>query len=300
MMNIVVVGQGAIGLLWYAYLTKNKVNTYLQTSDSFSTKQHSVTLQKRNQESEELPLHLASKSHLAKADIVLFCTKSYQVSSAIEQYIPHLSQNALILLCHNGMLSKQRILTMVGSRKVALMLTTHGCKKHDTLSIEHTGEGDSHIGFISDHAHHLLTDLPMQEALPEVIVDENINQRQWLKLAVNCVINPLTAIHNIENGDIGNQAYQQTIDKVLSEVAAVAKSLGVVLDQNQLIQSALMVAKKTARNSSSMRSDILNKRKTEIAQINGFIVEQGQALNIATPENKHLVDQVNALTYDKP
>ena len=132
-------------------------------------------------------------------------------------------------------------------------------------------------------------------ALPSLTLSHHIKEKQWLKLAINCVINPLTAIDNIENGQLLQQKYSIIIDKLLAEIISVANKEDIIFSFEDLKNQVLDVAEKTAKNCSSMRSDILKKRKTEIDYINGYIANTAKKIGISVPEHEKLIQQVRAL-----
>ena len=131
--------------------------------------------------------------------------------------------------------------------------------------------------------------------MPTVTCSDAINEKQWLKLAINCVINPITALENIDNGQLLNDRFQAQIKALIHEIVAVAAFENITFNVDELLAIVLNVAEKTARNSSSMRSDILQKRKTEIDYINGYVVAVANKMAFSVPENKKLLQQVKAL-----
>ena len=135
----------------------------------------------------------------------------------------------------------------------------------------------------------------LNSAMPKVLFHENIMEKQWIKLAINCVINPITALNNIDNGEVLADKYSSDIEKILREIITVATACGINLIYDELIVLVKTVAKNTGKNCSSMRSDILNKQKTEVDYINGYIHKLGLEFNIATPENSNLWQQISAL-----
>ena len=64
----------------------------------------------------------------------------------------------------------------------------------------------------------------LQTVLPDVAWHNNIRAELWRKLAVNCVINPLTAIWNCPNGELRH--HPQEIMQICEEVAAVIEREG--------------------------------------------------------------------------
>jgi 2-dehydropantoate 2-reductase len=115
----------------------------------------------------------------------------------------------------------------------------------------------------------------------------------WLKLAANCAVNPLTALRNCANGELlrGSGA-RCVVDSVVREVVRVANASedvsGAELSRQEAIRFVLQVLEDTARNRSSMAQDLAGGRRTEIDDLNGFVVRRGGELGIACDENERL------------
>ncbi|KAE8370302.1 ketopantoate reductase PanE/ApbA C terminal-domain-containing protein [Aspergillus caelatus] len=127
---------------------------------------------------------------------------------------------------------------------------------------------------------------------------------QLLKLAANCVINPLTALLDVRNGEITeNKMLIPTWHRLLEEISAVFNHLPELqhlpAEQRQFsfcsLKSALVnTVLKTASNSSSMREDVRKGRGTEIQFINGWVVRRGAELGINCPTNAFLAELILA------
>jgi len=306
-MNIVIIGQGAMGLLWYHHILQlienngeySKAQLHLLPSSraasnsSYSKKatpqheQYSFT-DKSNIEHHG-KISFAKPENIQMADIIILCLKSFQISCALKKISDTLNNRASIVLAHNGMGTLSELEQRIIKRhNIYTLLTTHGCLRSAPFTITHTGVGSTDIGLLSgvtDLAQQQSLTLLLNTALPKVKYHKEIKQKQWLKLAINCVINPLTAINNIENGQINNAKYLQIIITLLEEIIAVANAEGVELDLGELKQTVKKVAQATAKNSSSMRCDVLANRASEIDYINGYIHRLGIEYDIATPEN---------------
>jgi 2-dehydropantoate 2-reductase len=139
----------------------------------------------------------------------------------------------------------------------------------------------------------------LNSALPSVRFYKNIIEKQWLKLAINGVINPITALHDINNGQVSNDFFTVQIKEILTELVLVAKCEGIHLNIDLLIKTVSLVATATAKNSSSMRCDVLAYKQTEINYINGYIHNLGIKHCIATPQNTQLWQTVLSLSFDK-
>lgn len=294
-MNILVVGQGAMGLLWYHHILQllddqsSSNQLHLLASNTPKNCYEQYTFTDQNNIEHHGNVNYAQVKHIEMADTILLCLKSFQISSALKEISCSLKTKVNIILAHNGMGTLNDLpKSVINNHDIYTLLTTHGCLRTAPLTITHTGIGSTDIGLVSGKA-----DLKQQQALaqllntalPNVNYHQEIKQKQWLKLAINCVINPLTAINNINNGKINNAEYLQKTAAILQEVVSVAAKEDVLLDLDTLKKTVKNVAQATASNSSSMRCDVLANRMTEIEYINGYIHRLGIEHKIATPEN---------------
>lgn len=296
-MNIVIVGGGAIGLLWYQGLNKlNNVNVSVKTRHP-TANFYFTNLQG---ETQNISVTQASAHHIESADVIMLCVKAFQVQSVIREISPLISENTTIIFNHNGLGVHEEI-TCIEQENIhyLTLITTHGCKRISKENIIHTGEGVCDIGVLSGEFN---TDqqtllLPiLSQALPKVCWQNDIKHKQWVKLAVNCVINPITAIENIANGELIKPQYRQQILSLVEEFIDVANSQGFSFTVLDILNTILDVAEKTAANSSSMRADISNRRKTEVDYINGYLIKVAEAKNIQTPMNKKVFLQLKVIS----
>lgn len=296
-MKIVIIGQGAIGLLWYYHLSRIKNNTVklLCSKNTEQTIDNMTFVDSKNQQ-QKMPIQYAQMKDLAEAKLIIFCLKAYQLQTAIKQYLKDNNYNTPIILCHNGMVDSE---ILPRNHTILTALITHGAKKNKPFFIQHTGQGNCDLGLTQGDMKPVekikLLNM-LNQALPHVFWHDDIKTKQWTKLAVNCVINPLTAIHNCNNGELLHAKYQQTIQTVIEEIVQTAAFDNIQLLSKELQKLVLAVAQNTAKNCSSMRADILANRQTEIDYINGFVHKQGIKHSCDTPVNSHLYQAVLALT----
>lgn len=300
--NIVIVGSGAIGLLWYSHFNlnnANRVNCSLYQSPHRKQIKNTIKFTDFYNTSHSIESKVIGDSKTL-VDIIIVCVKSYQLNQAIADIQHLISNDTIIITTHNGLgaLNNQSVQTLENNI-VLEMLTTHGCLKVSDNEIKHTGEGISHLGvkfdkhaFFAKEVNQVAITELLHTTLPNLVWCEDLLSKQWLKLAINCVINPLTALFDVKNGEIASEKFTTTIEQIIDEIVTVANAKSINLDKSQLIETVLLVANSTANNSSSMRCDVQNNRQTEIAYINGYIHKLGQELNIKTPKNTELYQKV--------
>jgi len=302
-MNTVIVGQGAIGLLCYHRFSQlknnNSDNKLISLWPSKPTRHTHYTFREINENVKEFPLVIADKQALSRAQVIVVCVKSYQVVSALKAIHSLIADSAIIIVTHNGLGTLEEIDHLLKPSQCLLaLLLTQGAKKRAEYHIEHTGIGNSDFGIVygtlSSEVQKQVVD-DFEQGLKQVHWQENIQFAQWKKLAINCVINPLSALENIENGKINREIYQGTTRAILQEIVEVATKEGVNLSEDSLLSLVKKVAQNTNKNTSSMRADILGMRRTEIDYINGYIHRLGEKHQLATPKNTQLWLAVKAL-----
>ncbi|MBO9489248.1 2-dehydropantoate 2-reductase [Endozoicomonas sp. G2_1] len=326
-MNIVIVGAGAIGLFCYQQIAKSmaiKAKTKATAKDnvklSLLTKSSLTDCNKGlpshfeftdlQGDTESIELSFADKTHLTNADILLICVKSYQVKTVTAEIHQAISNHSInkqcaLVLCHNGMGCLEDIEQFKLANPIYTLLTTHGSLKLSANHIKHTGKGQFDLGLVkpaddlSDNSAAIQACQSITQQLPDLLGNchwqANIVASQWRKLAINCVINPITAIDGVENGAIQQRQYRDKIKAIVVELVEVAHAQGQLFEPSALIETVNQVAIATAQNQSSMLCDVLAKRATEIDYINGYIARLGKQHQITTPVNDELCKQIKAL-----
>lgn len=301
-MRTVIIGQGAIGLLCYhrfSIASLGKTNHSVSLWPSTPSEISHYSFREMNSKKESFPLTIADKAMLVSAQVIVICVKSYQVKTALQSIHSLIADNALIILTHNGLGTFEEISHLLKPSQCLLtLLLTQGARKVADYHIEHTGMGNSDLGLIFGQLTATQQDKLVdyfQQGLLQVYWQENIHQAQWRKLAINCVINPLTALENIPNGHINQDVYQQQVRQLISEVVQVAAKEEINLSESSLLKLINSVAHNTENNTSSMRADIMAKRRTEIDYINGYVHRLGEKHQLATPNNTQLWLDIKAL-----
>jgi 2-dehydropantoate 2-reductase len=122
----------------------------------------------------------------------------------------------------------------------------------------------------------------------------DIEAAVWRKLVANCVINPLTALHELTNGALlERDELRSQLVLAAREVAAVAAAKGIALGADGA-EIAITVARATASNRSSMLADLTRGAPTEIDALCGAVVREGRRLGVDTSINEGLWRLVRA------
>ncbi|KAL3922523.1 MAG: hypothetical protein SGARI_006434 [Bacillariaceae sp.] len=120
----------------------------------------------------------------------------------------------------------------------------------------------------------------------------------WQKLAANCVCNPLTALWNVPNGELANNSIFAALrEQIVNEISTVGRALHPELEKDlrpsSLDQFVEQVIHANLLNQSSMARDIAKQQRTEVENLNGYIVRKSSELGVGSaPANKELLERI--------
>lgn len=270
-MRIGIIGGGSIGLLLSSYLSrKHEVTLYVQRDEQKKQiASDGVVLHKQGN---EIVSWVSAKliSDIADEDCFIVCVKQHHLNSVFS-YIKKIIKPMLFLQNGMGHLS---LLSHLPS-DVYVGVVEHGAKRTADNCVEHLGEGVMKVAALEEKNSkllHLVQQLH-DEAFP-VYIESDYESMLKDKLIINAVINPLTAIFNIPNGAIVTNMHIQNLARQLCREAAFVLQL----DEEKAWKRVKNIASVTRNNTSSMRADILHKRKTEIEAISGYLLSKNDDL----------------------
>ncbi|MDY6816223.1 MAG: 2-dehydropantoate 2-reductase [Pseudomonadota bacterium] len=293
-----ILGAGSLGRLWAALLPQDRV-AFLPRPDAdpaAATLRYTFGSIQGSQRTIALPW-LQSPDDLS---LLLVTTKAGDTLDALQHWLPRIPEPAPIVLFQNGLGSQQAVADAWHERPILAAATTEGANRPDADRVVHAGTGETRVGPLTPAARPELPGVVARLATTGLMVhaEDQILVRLWQKLVINAGINPFTAILDCPNGDIlTNDFFLRYIDPLCNEIASLMNAGGIGKPTpGELRQRIETVAGNTARNTSSMRGDILNGRGTEIDFINGYLVQLGLRLDVPTPVNQLLTDRVKQLS----
>ncbi len=294
---ISILGAGAMGCLWATHLHRHLLNaadfTTPNTLQFISTKPkpprhigvslHSPFLTGRPEDFRlELPVITPSelqvtpsKSESKPIHIILLCTKSYHATEAVVSLKPYLNQHCYLVLFQNGLGSQHAIIEALPDIPLFAAVSTEGVNRQANGILVHAGKGLTRIGPLNDAAMHPNVTESCLKALNfpglKTQACADIWSALWEKLAINCAINPFTALLDCPNGAIKDTAlFQENWPLLKRELSAMLHQAGLNISMQELEACVFQVINNTRTNISSMLQDKRANRKTEIDDINGF------------------------------
>ncbi|KAL4805490.1 ketopantoate reductase PanE/ApbA C terminal-domain-containing protein [Aspergillus unguis] len=263
---------------------------------------------------------------LEPIECLILAVKAPATVAAVQSIRHRLSPDSTILFLQNGMgvideLNSQVFPDPKQRPHYMLGIISHGlAQRTGRFHVTHTGVGTTIIGPAprenpktlapSDKepdwalsTKYLLRTMTLTPPLVAVAEPpSSVTLYQLEKLAMNSIINPLTALMECQNGELlYNYSFTRLMRLLLLEISSVICSLPEVqgipgiesrFSPERLRWMVTQLAQKTAKNHSSMLQDLWANKSTEIEYLNGYIVRRGEELGIRCVSNymmKHLV-----------
>lgn len=230
---------------------------------------------------------------------LLVTTKAYDTLSALQSINHVLTSYSVIVILQNGMAQHELIQQAFPRLPLLTGITNQGAYRIAPFHLVHAGHGPTWLGCLA-HQQKQMNKRQAADLLGLGIPafwDEDITTRMWVKLAVNCVINGLTVVHQCRNGEILTTELRKRIRLLCSEIESVLVAVLPGSEPLTLYEDVVSIAEATSNNISSMRQDVLKGRKTELDYINGYLCAQAKHLNIDVPENGLLLDELQQLVH---
>lgn len=309
--KIGIVGQGAIGSL-LAYYYKD-LSPLLLVKDVTSPAKSIVDINGHKKLLDFAKLSIQqpfSDNTHSFFDCIVISVKGYQLKQLILHLQPWLTSSTRLILIQNGMGGAQMLAQAFPTNSIYVGTTTDAVYANAKDSYQVSAQGRVDLGPFS-HAPLALQLLPSPANNK---ADETLQEQRWIhtflsfhpngiyhqdvlpalykKLAINAVINPLTAILQIKNGEL--REYPQETAALKQEVFAIYTAHKLTFCPQVLSDAIDSVIENTAGNWSSMCQDVKHTRLTENETVLGHLLKMAEVDNIDTPIITQLYQQIAA------
>ena len=284
-----VLGAGAVGGLFACRLQLGGADvTLLAKEDEQPTRE--LILKSEQEQRFEFPQQSLSVGQ-QPIEHLLVCTKAWAVEQAIEAVAPRLTATSVVVLLCNGMGLAEAVAPLIGEAQLVVGSTTSGCRRSGKGELIVSGEGRTQLGTLD--ARPAPTWLShWRQGVPDFEWETDIRSVLLAKVALNAVINPLTAVHGVTNGALLQPPLEAITEEVVKEVQSVLCAADATETASALPAQVRAVCESTAANHSSMRVDLESGKRTEIDAIVGWLLSSLTPHPPATPLLSELYDAV--------
>ncbi len=289
-------GQGAIGSL-FAYHFRS-LDPLIFCRDSRKSKPLSLSL--LNGEQYPLVFAKTDMSCFPKQNMkmIVIPVKQYQTLALSKQLHEIADQQTVFVLIQNGMGGAEILRSQFKKNPILIGTTTDAVFKKDVNVYQMISSGKLSIGefnaYKEVHSELVRSCIStIQNLHPNVEVTEDITQILYKKLLVNAVINPLSALLNIQNG--GLQQHSSKTKKIKREVFDIYLAHDIDFDEEHWSKHVDQIIEDTANNFSSMHQDMYFKRQSEIDGILGYLINLASQHNIQAEYLTELYGRIKAI-----
>ncbi|QSF43873.1 ketopantoate reductase family protein [Paenibacillus tianjinensis] len=321
-MIIDIIGAGSLGLLLAGKLIHAgaRIRIWCRSSEqSEALKKEGLTV---SYEDGTAPVFIPGKEIFAApassfADTVLREPGDWLVitlkQQAFHEKLPEmlfpLKNKSLQMVCfQNGCGHLERLQELMPYASIWAAVTTEAAKRKTLTKVIHAGSGETWIGKGGFGGASPEPDIPVHAPAVISLVDtlltagfsasvsKEVNTMIYRKLLINAVINPLTAVWRIQNGELLASEQRLLVMKELyAEAITVFDACGIEHEESAW-DSIIEVCRATSGNISSMLADVLSSRATEIRWINGSIVDLAERRGIQVPLHRWICQLVEGMS----
>lgn len=204
---------------------------------------------------------------ISRARIVFIAVKHGGLES-IRNQLKQLPSAAPLIFMQNGMLHLDFALHLP-QHHIAVGSVEHGVRKDSDTAITHTGKGTVKLALLKGAKEVFLPLLQTERFAAEW--HEDADRLLFRKVLLNCLINPLTAILEIQNGQLLTNPFA---NRLMRQLYMELSSAYPNLEEQLSFAEAEALCRSTAANTSSMLADKQAGRKMELDTIIGYTLNR--------------------------
>ena len=329
--RIAIVGAGALGLLLGGRLAEAGVPAVLATrTEEQAERLRREGIALRDGQSGAVRRIAAAAEPIGRMpsgaeSLVVLTVKQTAIGPQLLSALARISRaDAAVAAFQNGIGHLEKLAGALPGRTLLAAVTTEAALRTGDCAVSHTGRGRTWIGpapldeadarsaaEARGPAPGAGADTEAESPMPEaarrletalkqagfsVILSNRLKERMMRKLLVNAVVNPLTALLRVANGELLAAPERVALARALfDETVRVLSRWGLPSDPDPLWDELQAVCASTAHNRSSMLQDVLAGRPVEIDAINGEIVRLAGRAGEAAPWNEAVTALLKAM-----
>ena len=236
------------------------------------------------------------------ADVVLFQCKAFANEAAAHSVTHLFGGAAAAITFQNGLGNEQTLAGILGEQNVMGGLTAQAGLTEAPGVVRNFGDLPTYVGEMAGGLSERAVTIAAAftaHGLPTKASGE-IKREKWKKLLGNVALGAISAVTDLRSFEIMRvPELQESVFRAVDEAAAVAKAEGVALDvaeaREVLMKLVDTAGGGTGASKSSMREDIIRRRRTEIDTIHGAVARLARRHKIATPTIDAMVAMVKGV-----
>ena len=269
MKRVQIIGAGAVGLLVASFLVELNWDVHIVCRRQNQADLLNLGLKRENNDGSVTEVKVkASTSMLYNADLTIVAVKSGQLSDIIG----NLPKETPIIFLQNG-LAHYDLVSSLSWEHMAFGSAQFGAYKVSDNIVSHRGRGVLKLAYLHKEASNdfLKPLLEMNHDDFPVVFEADAEHMLIEKAIFNSLINPLTALLCLKNGELlTNEHAYKLLKRIYTELEQCFPN------HCPTFEEVIALCKRTALNTSSMLSDHLAKKKSEAPAILGALIKRAE------------------------
>ena len=299
-MKIAVLGSGAMGGLFSAYLSRHHEVTVIDVNAALVDKVNAEGLEVREPDGSSQLYHphaTLSTEGMEPVDLVVVFVKAMFSEGALNNNRSIIGPDTYLMTLQNGSGHEDTLGKFVDEEHIIIGTTQHNASVAGVGVTNHGGSGITHMGCVTGSAARLqkFADAFTECGL-EADTSDGVQRMIWNKMFTNVSASVLTGILQVPLGYISkNEAAWAMCCQLIREAVDAAAGLGMEFDYDEKVAEVKAVCDRSPNGLTSIYADLRDGRRTEVDTISGSIVRAGKKGGVATPSHEFAVQMVHAM-----
>lgn len=239
-----------------------------------------------------------NSNEIGEADLVLICTKTYDLEKALQELSPCITNKTILLPLLNGVNNVQKIQQLFPNN-----LVLDGCvylvsRRTEPGVIENSGNIQTLYFGKDNYDHEKLSQLLriFTDAGIEAQTSTQISSIIWEKFIFLSPTATVTSFYNENIGEVINdQNHFTAFVALIEEIKQVAEAKQIVLPKDLTEKTIQKFRSLPATATSSMHTDFKHQTASnELHSVTGYVLEEATNFNIHLPVYAHMFEELKS------
>lgn len=292
-MNIVIYGAGGVGGYFGARLVQagNNVTFIARGKHLEAIQKNGLKLKSIKGDYLVKPAQATNDiSEIKDIDLILVCTKTWQLQEVAEVIKPILTKNTMVISLLNGCENQEVLASVIDEKHVVGGLCKVVSFMEDYGVINHVAyEPTIVFGELNNDKTPRVGEL--EKVFTNAVITNklanDIQKEIWTKYLYITTVSALGALTRATHGEMIASPYiKNMMLNTAEEIFAIAKAKGVNLPNDIIEKQFKIIESLPYETTASLQRDIMEGKPSELEAQNGTIVRLGKELGIPTPTNE--------------
>lgn len=229
---------------------------------------------------------LAATEEIGDTDLLLLCTKEYDLEKTISSLKDFIGEKTIILPLLNGVDTSERIGRILPNTEIwqgciyitSRLIAPGVVQERGNICLIYFGDGKAK----SEKSE--FVESVFRQAGIDAHFAEDIEAKMWEKFVFISALAASTSYFNATIGEVlSNQEYKNLLDDLLAEIKRVAAAKKIGISEEAIGQKLDKLPGLPPEVTSSMHTDFSSGKRAELQSLVGYVVEQAKELNVPTP-----------------